>query len=70
MITTLITHTTVLSRCLAARVRPGPAGRRDRHGDDGSTLEVVIIVLGVMALAGMLVAAITAAVTRRTDQIR
>lgn len=35
-----------------------------------STLEMVIIALGLMAVAGLLVAAITAAVTRRTNQIQ
>ena len=35
-----------------------------------STLEMVIIALGLIAVAGMLVAAITAAVSRRTSQIR
>lgn len=35
-----------------------------------STLEMVIIALGLMAVAGLLVAAITAAVTRRTGQIK
>ena len=35
-----------------------------------STLEMVIIALGLMAVAALLVAAITAAVTRRTSQIQ
>lgn len=35
-----------------------------------STLEMVIIALGLMAVAGLLVAAITAAVTSRTNQIQ
>ena len=48
-------------------------GLRARHagGEAGvSTLEMVIIALGLMAVAGVLVAAITAAVTSRTDQIK
>lgn len=40
------------------------------RGDDGvSTLEMVIIALGLIAVATLLIAAITAAVTRRTNQI-
>ncbi len=45
---------------------------REHHGppDAGaSTLELVIIVLGLIAVAGILVVAITAAVQRRVDQI-
>ncbi|MDA8440176.1 MAG: hypothetical protein M0Z51_15130 [Propionibacterium sp.] len=39
-------------------------------GDAGSnTLELVIIVLGLIAVATLLVVAITAAVTRRVNQI-
>ena len=34
-----------------------------------TTLELVIIVLGLIAIAGILVAAITAAVQRRVNQI-
>lgn len=42
-----------------------------RRGDAGvSTLEMVIIALGLMAVAGLLVAAITAAVTTRTNQLQ
>lgn len=41
------------------------------RGDAGvSTLEMVIIALGLMAVAGLLVAAITAAVTSRTNQFQ
>jgi Flp pilus assembly protein TadG len=42
------------------------------HRDESgvSTLEMVIIALGLMAVAGLLVAAITAAVTSRTNQIQ
>jgi hypothetical protein len=44
---------------------------RDRAGEDAgaSTLELVIIILGLIAVAGVLVVAITAAVQRRVDQI-
>jgi len=42
----------------------------DGAGDAGSnTLELVIIVLGLIAVATLLVVAITAAVTRRVNQI-
>lgn len=45
--------------------------RHPKEGDAGvSTLEMVIIALGLMAVAGLLVAALTVAVTRRTDQIK
>ena len=41
------------------------------QGDDGvSTLEMVIIALGLVAIATLLVTALTLAVTRRTDQIK
>ena len=44
--------------------------RRRMSGDAGATtLELVIIVLGLIVVAGLLVAAITAAVQRRVDQI-
>ena len=44
---------------------------RGRIGNDtgASTLELVIIVLGLIAVAGLLVVAITAAVQRRVNQI-
>jgi hypothetical protein len=45
--------------------------RRKGLGDAGvSTLEMVIIALGLMAVAALLVTAVTAAVTSRTNQIR
>lgn len=52
---------------VTARLRhPRAAG-----GEAGvSTLEMVIITLGLIAVAGLLVAAITAAVTTRTNQIQ
>ena len=45
---------------------------RERYGDNdigASTLELVIIILGLIAVATMLVLAITAAVQRRVNQI-
>jgi hypothetical protein len=63
------------STLLAARVLlSGRLARTSRtlrnRGEDGvSTLELVIIVLGLIAVATLLVTAITLAVTRRTDQI-
>jgi hypothetical protein len=45
---------------------------RRRVGDNdvgASTLELVIIILGLIAVATLLVVAITAAVQRRVDQI-
>lgn len=45
---------------------------RERYADNdvgASTLELVIIVLGLIAVATLLVVAITAAVQRRVDQI-
>ena len=68
----LIQATLVVLRAQAARARVAfDARRRATSGDAGvSTLEMVIIALGLMAVAGLLVAAITAAVTRRTGQIK
>ncbi|NTW38827.1 MAG: hypothetical protein HGA44_02895 [Cellulomonadaceae bacterium] len=40
-----------------------------RHETGASTLELVIIILGLIAVAGVLVVALTAAVQRRVDQI-
>ena len=45
---------------------------RERYGGSdvgASTLELVIIILGLIAVATLLVVAITAAVQRRVDQI-
>jgi Flp pilus assembly pilin Flp len=50
---------------LAARLR-----RLSSDETGASTLEIVIITLGLIAVAGILVAALTAAVTRRTEQIQ
>ncbi len=44
---------------------------RLRRREDGvSTLEMVVIALGLLAIAGVLVAALTAAVTSRTEQLK
>lgn len=68
----LIQTAYILLRVQAARARAAYDARREAvDGDVGvSTLEMVIIALGLMAVAGVLVAAITAAVTRRTGQIK
>lgn len=67
----LIQSTLVLLHLQVARARFAmDVRRRSSEGDAGvSTLEMVIIALGLMAVAGLLVAAITAAVTRRTNEI-
>lgn len=56
---------------LNALLTTGRATARQRaRGDLGATtLELVIIVLGLILVAGLLVAAITAAVQRRIAQI-
>ena len=68
----MIGATFILLRLQAARARAAfGARRRAQEGEAGvSTLEMVIIALGLMAVAGLLVAAVTVAVTRRTDQIK
>lgn len=54
-----------------ARCNRSFTARREGLGDAGvSTLEMVIIALGLMAVAALLVTAVTAAVTSRTNQIR
>lgn len=82
MITDLTTHAAVLAQCLDNGLRQratrharrrhdqSTVWSRRRRPDDGSTLEMVILVLGLMAIAGLLVAALTGAVTRMTNQIR
>ncbi len=56
---------------LSARARRAYTSRRRGDRDAGvSTLEMVIITLGLIAVATLLVTAITLAVTRRTDQIK
>ena len=68
----MIGATFILLRLQAAQARAAfKARRRAQEGEAGvSTLEMVIIALGLMAVAGLLVAAVTVAVTRRTDQIK
>jgi len=68
----LIAPAVLMLRGLAARARSVFAARlRGEDPDAGvSTLEMVIITLGLIAVAGLLVAAITTAVTRRTNQIQ
>lgn len=63
----LILPLLIVVRGLTARAR----ARVSDSGDGGvSTLEMVIIALGLIAVATLLVTAITLAVTRRTDQIK
>lgn len=69
MYVTLLTLTTTL---LSVAARNG-RGRSRRHlRDDAglSTLEIVVIALGLFLLAGALVAAITVAVNSRMNQIQ
>lgn len=56
---------------LSALVTSSRRRARDRVANEtgATTLELVIIVLGLIAIAGILVAAITAAVQRRVNQI-
>jgi HD-like signal output (HDOD) protein len=65
-----LTAVVVVVRGTQARLLRQAAAVR-RGGDCGvSTLEMVIIALGLMAVAGLLVAAITTAVTSRTNQLQ
>ena len=68
----LIQPAFIVLRGLAERARAGVAQRvRAAESDSGvSTLEMVIIALGLVAVATLLVTAITVAVTHRTDQIK
>jgi hypothetical protein len=68
----LITPLLVTLHALTGRLHTGTRQRLGQaEGEDGvSTLEMVIITLGLIAVAGLLVAAITAAVTSRTAQIK
>lgn len=68
----LIQPAYIVLRGLAERARTGVTQRvRGAEPDSGvSTLEMVIIALGLVAVATLLVTAITVAVTRRTDQIK
>jgi hypothetical protein len=65
--TALILTLTTVFPALTQRLSEG---LRRRDGERGaSTLELVILILGLVAVATMLVAALTAAVKSRTDQI-
>ena len=68
----LITPLLVTLHALTGRLHADTRHRLGQvDGEDGvSTLEMVIITLGLIAVAGLLVAAITAAVTSRTAQIK
>ena len=68
----LITPLLVTLHALTGRLRTGAKHRLGQleEQDGVSTLEMVIITLGLIAVAGLLVAAITAAVTSRTAQIK
>ena len=65
-------HTIAALTVLQGYVTTARRAVRHRLGENdvgASTLELVIIVLGLIAVATLLVVAITAAVQRRVDQI-
>jgi hypothetical protein len=63
----LLTVTVTVLGALTGRLR---TGWRDRGTEAGaSTLELVILILGLITVATLLVATLTAAVKSRTDQI-
>ena len=63
-----LTHNIVtLLSVFTGRIRCAWESRRDESG--ASTLELVILILGLIAVATLLVATLTAAVRSRTDQI-
>lgn len=62
-----LTTAMTLLGVLVGRLRSGFAARGTQHG--ASTLELVILVLGLITVATLLVATLTAAVKSRTDQI-
>ena len=65
-----MTSTLLAARILTAgRLARTRRALRERGQDGVSTLELVIIALGLIAVATLLVTAITLAVTRRTNQI-
>jgi len=65
--TALITAASILFGATSNRLRDG---WRERGTQDGaSTLELVILILGLVTVATLLVAALTAAVRSRTDQL-
>ena len=63
----LIQTTLTFLAALTGRVQLAWNTRRDETG--ASTLELVILILGLIAVATLLVATLTAAVRSRTDQI-
>jgi hypothetical protein len=63
----LLTTTLAMVTTITGRIREAWADRQEDEG--ASTLELVILILGLIAVATMLVAALTAAVRSRTDQI-
>lgn len=64
----LITTTLSLLAAVTGRCRRSISARADDQG--ASTLEMVIIILGLVTVAGILVAALTAAVSARVAQIQ
>lgn len=63
-----LTQTTLtFLMALTGRVEAAWSARHDERG--ASTLELVILILGLIAVATLLVATLTAAVRSRTDQI-
>lgn len=68
MLDTLIPLVAV-TYALTGRLRQG-LRTRVRSQTGASTLEVVVIALGLLLAAGVAVAAITAAIKSRTDQIK
>lgn len=65
--TPLIETTLTVLAAMTGRLRAGWQQRGTEAG--ASTLELVILVLGLIAVATLLVATLTAAVKSRTDQI-
>lgn len=63
----LVTTTLTVLGALAGRLRAGWQSRATEEG--ASTLELVILILGLITVATLLVATLTAAVRSRTDQI-
>lgn len=63
----LLTTTLTVLGALTGRIRRGWEQRAGQTG--ASTLELVILVLGLITVATLLVATLTAAVKSRTDQI-
>ncbi len=66
----LFTSLFLLLRAHATQLRTAVRSRRAADDAGVSTLEMVIIALGLMTVAGLLVAALTVAVTNRTNKIK